>query len=225
MRPLPRLVPLSVLRPTLHILAPLMLVMMLSLAPGGCGDAGTVTSTSAADVDTTVTTEVATTTSPVEPTSTSVSSTVPSSSGSAVASTSSEEVLPNGNIRACGIIREVWDDEGTHKITIDYVDFLTGDEADVAAVADGYIVEGEHVENDYWIRNDNTKLRTFTVSASAVITTDNRSIPPREIVTRTWSEFAEFWQLSGEEAWLSRGPWWIERDGDTVVKIEQQFVP
>jgi hypothetical protein len=119
----------------------------------------------------------------------------------------------------------VWSDSGTHKIKIDYVDFLTGDAADAAAVAAGEIAAGEHVDNDYYIRNNNPKLRTFTVSGSAVITTDDRSLPPGHLVTHTWSEFAGFWTLSGEEAWLSRMPWWIERDGNTVVRIDQQFLP
>jgi hypothetical protein len=128
--------------------------------------------------------------------------------------------MANGHIKACGIITQVWTEGGTRKIEIDYVDYLTGAEAVAAAAA-----EGEVVEDGYWVRNQNSKLRTFTVSSSAVMTLDDRSHPPGQLVPLSWAEFSGFWQMTGEEAWVSRSLWWIERSGTTVVRIDQQFQP
>lgn len=222
MRPLPR----NMLRQILYVLALLALVTIALLGLGAC-DNGNVVSTESTDaVVTSETSNPETATSSVEPTTSSAASTtVASSSGSGGTSTSSEQVLPNGHIKACGIIKEVWVEGSTRKITIDYVDYLTGAEADAAAIADGEISAGEYVEDGYYVRNHNTKLRTFTVSGSVDITLDDRSLPPGELVPLTWTEFAGFWELSGEEAWVSRSLWWIERDGSTVVRIDQQFQP
>ena len=77
---------------------------------------------------------------------------------------SSESLLPSGHIRACGLIKEVWEDGSGRHLKIDYVDFLTGAEADAAAIADGVISPGEHVDNDYYPRNVNPKLREFAVA-------------------------------------------------------------
>ena len=222
MRPLPR----TMLRQILYVLALLAFVTIASLALGACDNGDVVSADSTDTVVTSETSNPETITSSVETTASSAASTtVASSSGSAAVSTSSEEVLPNGHIKACGIIKEVWSDGGTHKITIDYVDYLTGAEADAAAIADGEISAGEYVDDGYYVRNHNTRLRTFTVSGSAAITLDDRSLPPGDLVPLTWTEFAGFWELSGEEAWVSRSLWWIERDGDTVVRIDQQFQP
>ena len=118
------------------------------------------------------------------------------------------------------------------KIKIDYVDFLVGAAADAAAVADGFIVPGEHVDNDYYVRNNNTKLRTFTVSNSVSIVTYSRADPiDAADPPCSWGDFYDFWNLIGPplpaDMGLNEGLWWIERDPTTnaIVKIEQQWVP
>ncbi len=143
---------------------------------------------------------------------------------------SSESLLPSGHIRACGLIKEVWEDGSGRHLKIDYVDFLTGADADAAAIADGVILPGEHVDNDYYTRNVNPKLREFTVANDVVIITYSRQ-EPIDVADPvcSWGDFYDFWNLVGlpppEDMGLSEGLWWIERDGDTIVKIEQQWVP
>jgi hypothetical protein len=199
------------------------LVMAMGVAAIGCSDLnsadGTTETTNPGSLPEATTTEVqATTTTSAAPTTTSGSSAT--GSHTPVTYTSSESVAPNGNIKACGIIKEVWVDGGVRKIQIDYVDYLTGAAAVAAAAA-----EGEQVEDGYWVRNDNPKLRTFTVSGSVAITLDDRSLPPGHLVPLTWTEFSDGWKLSGEEAVLRWSLWWIERSGTTVVRIDQQFQP
>jgi len=122
-------------------------------------------------------------------------------------------------------------DGGTRKLEIDYVDFLTGAAALTRRLlADGVISPGEHVANDYYARNNNTRLRTFTVSDTASIITYSRVSP---IATAdppcSWTDFYGFWNLVGPpepgDAGLSDGLWWIERNATDIVTIEQQWVP
>jgi hypothetical protein len=191
----------------------------LSLIAVGCndlGDANVTTSLNGTTTSVDVSSETATTEAVAETTlspTTTVSHT-PSTS------TASEKVMTNGHIKACGIITRVWMDGSTRKIEIDYVDYLTGAEAVAAAAA-----AGEEAVNDYWVRNENSKLRTFTVSNSAAITLDDRSLPPAHLVPLSWAEFSAAWGLTGEEAVVRHSLWWIERSGTTVVRIDQQFQP
>lgn len=212
----------------LPMAAVIIAISMLSVAVAGCTNLDETTT-----VPDEVTTTEGETTTTLEP----VSSTTTTTEASAGTSTTikidaSEDLLSSGHIRACGIITGVWMDGSTRKLEIDYVDFLGGAEADAAAVADGVILPGEHVDNDYYVRNNNTKLRTFTVSGSVVITTYSRVVPI-DIADPScpWTDFYDFWNLVGPpepgDVGLSDGLWWIERDSttDAVVSIEQQWVP
>jgi hypothetical protein len=72
-----------------------------------------------------------------------------------------------------GYVRTASTTGGKNYIDIDYVQFLTGQAAIDAAKADGKAEKDEHgnwyVPNDYYIVNDNPKLRTFEVSPTASI--------------------------------------------------------
>lgn len=124
-----------------------------------------------------------------------------------------------------GYIDRVWESDGTRHLRIDYAEMLTGDEARAAAVKAGVIAPDEDLPNDYFIRNDNPQKREFAVTVSAPITTSTRSGGMDE--PATWAEFASFWSSdppAGAEH-LHDMPWWIERDGGQVVKIEEQYLP
>jgi hypothetical protein len=202
------------------------LVAVMGLAALGCTEVGGTDTGGTTTLPGTATTEAGATTTVADTTST----TAPASTATTVKVDASEELLSDGNIKACGIITEVWMDGSVRKLKIDYVDFLTGAAADAAAIADGVIVAGEHVDNDYYVRNKNPKLRTFTVSKPVVVITYSRT-PPIDVADApvSWSTFSDFWNLIGPplpaDMGMDLGLWWIIRDGDTIISIEQQWVP
>ncbi len=200
--------------------AAVLLVVLVSLAVVGCADLSgttTVSETTTSESGVTTTAEAVSTTSeaPASPTTT-------------MQVDASEQLLASGHVTACGIITEVWVDGSIRKLKIDYVDFLTGDEAVSAAVADGEISAGDYIE--YYARNKNPLLRTFTVHDTVAITTYSR-VPPIDVSDPpcSWVDFYNFWNLVGPplpgDMGLSDGLWWIERDGAGIVGIEQQWVP
>lgn len=220
MRPLTRLSHWALL---VAVLAPVLVLGAL-----GCDGLQTAESVvfPSSEVDVSTVVEPSTPSTDVLPTTTGlVVSTV-----TTVPLASSESLLPTGHIRACGLIKEVWEDGGGRHLKIDYVDFLTGAEADAAALADGVISPGEHVDNDYYPRNVNPKLREFAVAQNVDIVTYSRQ-EPIDVADPacSWGDFYDFWNLIGpplpQDMGLSEGLWWIERDGDTIVRIEQQWVP
>jgi hypothetical protein len=147
---------------------------------------------------------------------------------------SSERRLPNGNIKACGMIMEVWMQGGVRKLNINYADYLTGAAADAAAIEDGVLDPGDGHMGVY-IRDHSAKLRIYTVSNSVAITTWWAAVqwphpsPTVPAPPCSWTDFYNYWHqtasLTPEEVaragGLSSSYWWIERDGTVIVKIEQ----
>jgi hypothetical protein len=166
------------------------------------------------------TTEAATTTTSLEETTTTTEKL-----------STAETRLPNGHIKAMGFIDKVYVKDGKRYISIDYAEYLTGAAADAAAVAAGEIKPGEHVEDDFWIRNDNPQKRVFEVSDSVAITTSTwiSTFAWNEIMGHpvTWAQFKNFWSATPPDDGINlhTSPWWIEREGLVVVKIDEQFLP
>jgi hypothetical protein len=176
----------------------------------------------------TTTTQAVTTTTQAVTTTTGLESTTTTTEKLSTAETR----LPNGHIKAMGFIDKVYVKGGKRYISIDYAEMLTGAEADAAAVAAGEIKPGEHVPNDFWIQNDNPQKRVFEVSDSVPITTSTwitSGAAWNEIMDHpvTWAQFKSFWSATppADAIHLHGSPWWIERDGPLVVKIDEQFLP
>jgi hypothetical protein len=162
--------------------------------------------TSSTDLETTTTTTTIATTTTTE------------------ALSSAETRLANGHIKAMGFVDKVWEQGGKRYISIDYADFLTGDAAVQAAVADGVIAPGETIPNDYYIRNINPQKREFQVAPTALITTNSWEYMDRSI---TWGQFMSFWSASPPDraGRLRYHPWWLEREGPVVMLLEEPYLP
>lgn len=132
-----------------------------------------------------------------------------------------EQQLADGRIKAMGYIKKVGVQDGKRYISIDYAEMLAGQAAVSAAAADGV-----SLDTDYYIKNTNTEKRQFEVSASVAITTSSWQGKLNNPVT--WDVFTSFWSATPpdpEAGMLRDNPWWIERDGQTVVKIDEQYLP
>jgi len=204
-------------------------VVALALAGLGCDKLPDESSTTVASTDASTTTStILETTTSEEPATTTTEET---SGGSSTATTlaSTEEVLANGHIKSMGFIHGVWVDSSGRHLSIDYCDFVYGEEATEAARADGEIGPTEEWELDFYIRNQSSRLREWRVSNSVAITTATRWAPHDGFdAPCTWADFLSFWgggTLPDGDSQLHAVPWWIERDGDTVVKIDEQYLP
>jgi len=164
------------------------------------------------------------------------STTLSASSTTTIASTTTTEALSSaevrladGTIKAMGFIDRVWVSGGTRYLSIDYAEMLTGEEARQAAIEAGEIGPAEVLPNDYFIRNVNPKKRQFRVSLSVAITTSTRWPPHDGMgVPCTWEDFLSFWgpgPLPEGDRHMCTVPWWIVRDGDLVIRIDEQYLP
>jgi hypothetical protein len=215
--------------------------LMMLLASCGSGGGSTTTVVSAGPVETTVVTSAPSSTETTAPSGTSTTgivTTLPSTTSTEPATTttitealsSAETRLANGHIKAMGFIDKVYVKDGKRYISIDYAQMLTGAAAQAAAIAEGFIAPGETLDTDYYISNVNPQKRTFEVSDSAAITTSTRWVAGEDMnAPCTWADFKSFWgpsaALDDSEKHLHAVPWWIERDGPVVVKIDEQYLP
>jgi ABC-type proline/glycine betaine transport system permease subunit len=139
---------------------------------------------------------------------------------------SAEIVLPEGDVRVLGYIDKVWEADGKRYLSIDYIEMLDGEEAREAAVAAGVMEPDGILPNDYFIVNESSQLREFVVAASAPIQTKTFGGEVYDEAI-SWEQFMSSWSDSpaaGAE-FLYLMPWWIERSGDEIVSISEQYVP
>jgi hypothetical protein len=110
-------------------------------------------------------------------------------------------------------------DVANRTLTVDVVQFFTGDAATNAAREDG--AAEVPPPNDYWIRNANPLLRTLPVSGDATITVNT-------LAGETSGDSAKdvavtLQQLAGYH--LANHLFWVTVDGGTITKIAEQFLP
>jgi hypothetical protein len=112
---------------------------------------------------------------------------------------------------------------GTHYVTLDYIQFLTGDAAAAAAEARG---DESPPPNDYYIVNENPRLREFALPPSAtvrVIHGDDASliVEGRSITVAEWVALA-----TGSDRAVHRSNfYWVTVEDGTITSLEQQYLP
>lgn len=128
--------------------------------------------------------------------------------------------------RHFGFVREVDPDGMT--LVLDLAYFLTGEEANEAAAERGDEVP---VPNDYYIVNDNPRLRTLMLAPDVELAL----IDWNRCCDRTFDGDLEVFAMALEtEETVTVGddiysgplsPYWLEVQGGVVVRIEEQFLP
>lgn len=124
-------------------------------------------------------------------------------------------------------LRKIAIDGAAGAVTFDLAYFLTGQEAIDAADADGNLPPDGVLPNDYYIQNDNPKLRTMMLAPNGV-----------KVRVLDWTNCCQLKNgnlialadaiakkdPTGEYAG-KRSPYWITVAGGKIVKIEEQFLP
>ncbi len=120
-------------------------------------------------------------------------------------------------------------------VTADYAQWFTGEEANAAARQDGEIGADETVPNDFYIRNENPRLRTLSVAehAPVVLQTcfiDGPCVRQTAVTHGQWAELLTEGSPGGlPEGWQWYGagvlPYWLTLQDGVVVQIVEQYLP
>ncbi|MFA5925660.1 MAG: hypothetical protein WC831_01890 [Parcubacteria group bacterium] len=142
---------------------------------------------------------------------------------------SAEGAQPFAGERQIGYIKKVYAKNGVDYIDIDYIQWLTGTEAEKAMREDGECPKtGECVVlDDYYIRNVNSLIRTFEIAADAEITMQTYSM---EKTGKIQPEKISFDQLSrlfapSADPRFKDVPYIVEISSNKITKINEQYIP
>lgn len=191
---------------------------------GGDDDAGDTTTTSVADAVTTTTLAAPTTSSTPTTTaggagSTTTAAGAPTTTGVDAAPS---DAVPDGT--SFGYVTAI--NIGGSTVTIDIAELLTGDAAVKAAIEDGALEAGEtSIDNDYYIRNKNPKLRTAPVGPTAPVNVLSSPGSP-DLESGSLQELAEaLTAYPADPAAGPRLPVQIVATGGTISRIDEVFFP
>jgi hypothetical protein len=128
-------------------------------------------------------------------------------------------------VRQFTFVESVKTSGGKTSVVADYAQFLTGKAAADSATAHG---DESPPPNDYYIANDNKKLRTLTIkpgiSVKLTARDDGTSEPNGYSVSLAkWESF--FAKPTDNTGSITAGPYWFTIKDGVVVKIEEQYTP
>jgi hypothetical protein len=107
-------------------------------------------------------------------------------------------------------------------VTFDLAFLLTGKDAEEAAAEAG---EEVPVPNEYFIVNDNPKLRTLPVADGARVLVYDWLACCDDYTPITVEEFDGYIATPTDQFHGTLSPYWLRVEGGQVVKIEEQYLP
>jgi hypothetical protein len=121
-------------------------------------------------------------------------------------------------------------------VVADYVEFLIGDEATIAAREDGVIAEGEETPGGFYVRNLDPELRTLTLGDPGMVTLQacfpetGPCVVEQAVEIEAWVELRSHPELAEERvgwAWYGGAvsPYWLTLQDGVVVEVREQYVP
>ncbi|HEY4151543.1 MAG TPA: hypothetical protein VGM41_21540 [Chitinophagaceae bacterium] len=111
-------------------------------------------------------------------------------------------------------IKKVYEKEGDTYIDADYIQFLMGDSAIAAAKKKG---EADAVQDDYYVVNDNPKIRTLKLSSHFELVALENTVANGTVPTAV-----EYVQMAVKNEWIAILT--FDSNGE-VVRIKQQYLP
>jgi hypothetical protein len=110
-------------------------------------------------------------------------------------------------------------------VTFDLIQFLTGQAAQDAWAGD-FPEDPDGPPNDYYIVNENSRLRTLPVGSAAattVIWLGDGADPEKISFDQLPDYFARHPDPRGDHLWYA--PFWLTVDDGQVIAIEEQYIP
>lgn len=146
-------------------------------------------------------------------------------SSSVTATDTAESPKPSGTIKQFTFVKGVTIKGGKTTVTADYAQFLTGTAAAASAAAHG---DESPPPNDYYIANDNKKLRTLPVKSGIKVTLtaldDGTSDPEGyKVSLAKWAGY--YAAPTADTGSITGGPYWFTITDGVVTAITEQYTP
>ncbi|MFU8840666.1 MAG: hypothetical protein ACNA8R_08060 [Nitriliruptoraceae bacterium] len=109
-------------------------------------------------------------------------------------------------------------------LTVDVIQFLTGEEARIA-YAEDHPDDPDGPPNDFYIRNVNPRLRTLLAAADVEVTLIHLDADPAAVVSSWETLLDDLTSEPSDHDLVSYNPFWLTVEGGVVTRIEEQYVP
>jgi hypothetical protein len=121
-------------------------------------------------------------------------------------------------------------------LVADYIQMLTGEDAVAAAREDGFIGPDDELGNDFYIRNQNPRLRTLSLADDLVVVLTACYPDEGPCVTLESVDDATWYRLASDPEsavktlgwhWYGLGelPYWLTLQDGAIVQVEEQYLP
>lgn len=146
-----------------------------------------------------------------------------SSESDAVSGAEKDQTVTEDERQFCFVTAVTWEG-GQAELTVDYAQMLTGRAAAAAAAAAG---DESPPPNDYYIVNENPRLRTFPVKSELMVRMASSTEGARpEGYDMPFAEWYDAYSgMSGSFPGIRNVPYWVTVSEGIVVKLEEQFLP
>jgi hypothetical protein len=114
-------------------------------------------------------------------------------------------------------------DVGARTIEFDVIQWLTGEEAREAYTADHPDDPG-YPPNDYYVVNENPRLRVLPVAGDVTVTVLEHGFEPIHIAFEDLPAFLADDAFPDDQS-LWHNPFWLTVRDDTITAIEEQYIP
>jgi len=132
--------------------------------------------------------------------------------------------------RYFGYVRSLDASSKPATMELDFAEFLSGEEANVAAAEDGVIAQGEPVPNDYYIRNEDKAVITIAVANDVRVTHIQCPDSCTDGIPGEFDAFATSFDDIGEKSLMdeyrgAQSQYWITVSDGEIVAIDEQYLP
>jgi hypothetical protein len=126
-----------------------------------------------------------------------------------------------------GYVKSVTPQGKDFLLRIDPAQYLSGETANRAAIADGVIPPGDVVPNDHYIRDEGHRVLTYSIAASAHVTvlTYQSGIRQTRILVSELGQIAKGRNPRKRRLFGAKNGFWVRVENDRAVALDQQYSP
>jgi hypothetical protein len=114
---------------------------------------------------------------------------------------------------------------GSFEAKVDPAEYLSGETANRAAIADKVLQPGDTVPNDHYVRDESHRLLVYKVPANAHVTVITAGLHATRIPVSELAQIVAGKNPKHRSLFEPKNPFWIRVASDTALALDQQYSP
>jgi hypothetical protein len=114
---------------------------------------------------------------------------------------------------------------GSFEAKVDPAEYLSGETANRAAIADKVLQPGDTVPNDHYVRDESHRLLVYKVPANAHVTVITAGLHATRIPVSELAQIVAGKNPKHRSLFEAKNPFWIRVASDTALALDQQYSP